>query len=320
MNTGSLGRRTAAAGALVLSAALALSACGGSKKDTGAQGKDVGDIFSAIKQDPALHDQLGPAVKSSGKIIVATDPSYAPNEFFGNDNKTLVGMDLDLGKALGKKLGIDFAFQKASFDGIIPGLQSGQYQAAMSSITDNKEREKTVDFVTYFTAGTALMVKKGNPGGYKPDDLSLCGKKVAVEKGTVQLDEVSATVDAEKGTGSRTKKCKDAGKPGPIGQAFPDQNGANLALSSGRADAVLADSPVIDYAVKQSNGQFETAGATYDTAPYGIALSKQLGTTKDAVLGALKALQTDGTYKKILEKWGIEHGALDTPGLNQAQS
>jgi polar amino acid transport system substrate-binding protein len=162
------------------------------------------------------------------------------------------------------------------------------------------------------------MVKKGNPQGLKPDDLSLCGKKVAVEKGTVQLDELSPTVDEAKGLGARTKKCKDGGKPAPIGQPYPDQNGANLALSSDRADAVLADSPVIDYAAKQSNGQFEVSGATYDTAPYGIAVSKDLGQTKDAVLGALKALQADGSYTKVLQKWGIESGALTTPVINGA--
>ncbi|MWA06397.1 transporter substrate-binding domain-containing protein [Actinomadura sp. LD22] len=323
MITGSLRRRAVAAGALVLTGALALSACGddnGSGGGAAAPTKSVGDIFSGITKDDALNAKLAADVKSAGKITVGTDPSYAPNEFYDTDNKTLIGMDLDLGKALGKKLGVEFAFQKAGFDAIIPGIKSGQYQLGMSSFTDSKEREKTVDFVTYFTAGSALMVKKGNPQGLKPDDLSLCGKKVAVEKGTVQNDEVSSTIDVGKGLGTRTKKCKDAGKPGPVGQPYPDQNGANLALSSGRADAVLADSPVIDYAAKQSGGQFEVSGATYDTAPYGIAVGKQLGTTKDAILGALKALQADGTYNKILDKWGITSGANTSPQINGATS
>ncbi|WP_019633223.1 transporter substrate-binding domain-containing protein [Actinomadura atramentaria] len=319
MLTGSLRRRSLAVGTLVLAGALGLAACGDDDgTTTTAPGKDVGDVFASIQRDAALHDKLDAKIKSAGKVIVATDPSYAPNEFYDTDNKTLIGLDLDLGKALGKKLGIEFAFQKAGFDAIIPGIKGGTYQLGMSSLTDSKEREKTVDFVTYFTAGTALMVKTGNPGGFKPDDLSLCGKKVAVEKGTVQLDEVSP-YDEKAGKGTRTKKCTDAGKPAPVAQPYPDQNGANLALSSGRADAVLADSPVIDYAAKQSNGQFEVSGATYDTAPYGIAVAKELGTTKDAILGAVKALQADGTYKKLLEKWGVEAGALDGPVINGAQ-
>ncbi len=320
--------RAVTIGAVVLSGALALSACtsssNSSSKSTvspsaGAGSSAAGDILGSIQPDAKLTAMLPASVKSAGKVTVATDPSYAPNEFFDTDNTTIIGMDVDLGKAIGKKLGVPFDFTKASFDAIIPGLASGQYQVGMSSFTDNKEREKTVDFVTYFTAGSSLMVKQGNPESLKPDDLSLCGKKVAVEKGTVQLDEVSA-YDAKKGTGTRTKKCTDAGKAAPVAQAYPDQNGANLALSSGRADAVLADSPVIAYAVKQSNGAFEVSGATYDTAPYGIAVAKSLGTTKDAVLAALKELQSDGTYNKILEKWGVQSGALTSPAINGATS
>jgi polar amino acid transport system substrate-binding protein len=318
--------RAVTIGAAVLSGALALSACTSSSDSSGkstvspAGGSSAaGDILGSIQADAKLTAMLPASVKSAGKLTVATDPSYAPNEFYDTDNTTIIGMDVDLGKAIGKKLGVPFDFTKAGFDAIIPGLASGQYQIGMSSFTDNKEREKTVDFVTYFTAGSSLMVKSGNPESLKPDDLSLCGKKVAVEKGTVQLDEVSA-YDAKKGTGTRTKKCTDAGKSAPVAQAYPDQSGANLALSSGRADAVLADSPVIAYAAKQSNGAFEVSGATYDTAPYGIAVAKSLGTTKDAVLATIKELQTDGTYTKILDKWGVQSGALTSPVINGATS
>jgi polar amino acid transport system substrate-binding protein len=318
-----LRRRALGAGITVLAAALAMSACGSSEDGGGgvapAASKNVGDIFSSIQQDPKLNAMLPANVKSAGKFTVAADPSYAPNEFFDTDNKTIIGFDVDLGKALGKKLGVEFAFEKAGFDAIIPGISSGKYNLGMSSFTDNTEREKVVDFVTYYTAGSSLMVKKGNPLGLKPDDLSLCGKKVAVEKGTVQLDELSATVDDAKGLGGRTKKCKDGGKPAPVAQPYPDQAGANLALSTGRADAVLADSPVIDYAAKQSNGQFEVSGSAYDTAPYGIAVAKNLGQTKDAILQALKALQSEGTYSKILEKWGIQDGANTNPVINGAK-
>jgi polar amino acid transport system substrate-binding protein len=319
-------RRLIASSALVLVGALGLSACGDDKKDEGSSVQPSsssssaaasGDLFAGIQADPALKAKLPAAVQSSG-FKVGTDPSYAPNEFIDKDNKTIVGLDIDLGTALGKKLGVPFTFEKASFDAIVPGLTTGKYQLGMSSFTDNKEREKVVDFVTYFTAGSSLLVKVGNPEGLKPDDLSLCGKKVAVEKGTVQLDEVSATVDVAKGLGTRTKKCTDGGKAAPTAQPYPDQSGANLALSSGRADAVLADSPVIAYAAKASNGQFVVSGAAYDTAPYGIAVSKSLGTSKDAILEALKALIADGTYTKVLTKWGVQDGAVTTPVINGA--
>lgn len=320
MRSGPLRHRAAALGVTVLAGALALSGCGSSGSGEPSTPKAGGDVIAGIKKDPKLAAMLPANIKSVGAVTVATDPSYAPMEFFATDNKTIIGLDPDFGHALGKKLGIKFNFQKAGFDAIIPGLSSGKYQIGMSSFTDNKEREKTVDFVTYLSAGVSLMVKKGNPQHLDPADLSLCGKKIAVEKGTVELDELSSKIDVKKGLGTRTKKCQDGGKPAPVAQPYPDQAGANLALSSGRADAVLADSPVIAYAVKQSHGQFQISGATYATAPYGIAIPKNLGKMKDAVLQAVKDLQADGSYRKLVEKWGLDTKAIPNPPvINGAQ-
>src|SRR5581483_5029791 len=108
---------------------------------------------------------------------------------------------------------------------------------------------KTVNFVTYFLAGTSFFTKVS--GGTSVSGLAdLCGKTVAVEKGTTEETDATA----------QSGKCKKAGKPGVTVQTFPDQNGANLALSSGRAQLVMADSPVAAYAVKKANGQFKITG------------------------------------------------------------
>jgi polar amino acid transport system substrate-binding protein len=124
-----------------------------------------------------------------------------------------------------------------------------------------------------------------------------------VEKGTTQQ------ADVEK----QQKKCQVKL------QTFPDQNGANLALSSGRAEVGMADSPVAAYQVKKSNGQFKLSGQPYGTAPYGIAIPKDSGLQKP-VLAAMKALQKDGTYMKILKKWGVQAGAIKNPQINAAVS
>ena len=100
---------------------------------------------------------------------------------------------------------------------------------------------------------------------------------------------------------------------------FPDQNGANLALSSGRADVGMADSPVAAYQVKQSDGAFKLSGDSYGTAPYGIAIPKDSDMT-EPVLAAVKAIMADGTYKKILDKWGVSAGAITDPAINAATS
>ncbi|MGA8927328.1 MAG: ABC transporter substrate-binding protein, partial [Solirubrobacterales bacterium] len=238
----------------------------------------------------------------------AADATYPPDEFIASDGKTVIGMDADLAKAIAELMGLKAAVQNATFDSIIPGLAAGKYDLGMSSFTDTKEREKTVDFVTYLTAGTSVYVKASGGTNFTSLD-QLCGHKAAAEKGTTQQDDIT----------TQDQKCKAEGKPGVTGVILPDQNGVNLALSSGRADAALADSPVAAYIVKQSNGQFKVSGGPFPPEPYGIAIPKNSGLTQP-VLAAVKALIADGTYKKILDYWGLQAGAITNPQVNGAVS
>lgn len=255
----------------------------------------------------SIASNLPAKYKTSG-ITVATDPSYAPNEFLGTNGKTIIGMDVDLANALGQVMGTKVTVVKAGFDAIIPGLASGKYDVGLSSFTDTLAREKVVDFVTYFSAGTSFFTKA--TGGAAVSSLDdLCGKKVAVEKGTTQETDATA----------QTAKCKTAGKAAVTVQSYPDQSGANLALSSGRADLSMADSPVADYQVKLSNGQFKVVGAAYGAAPYGIAIPKSSGLAQP-ILGAVKELISNGTYTKVLTKWGVAAGAITDPKINGATS
>jgi len=238
------------------------------------------------------------AIKSKGTLTVAADASYAPNEFIGPNGHTVVGMDADLSKALAAEMGLKVNVVNQTFDSIIPGLASGKYDMGASSFTDTKEREKTVDFVDYFEAGTSFFTKAS--GGTSVAGLAgLCGKTVSVEKGTTEQTDA----------GTQSGKCKKEGKPTVNVLAFPDQNGANLALSSGRAQISMADSPVAAYQVKKSNGQFKITGQTYGTAPYGLALPKNSGLAP-AVLAALKALMANRSYSQILVHWGVANGAI----------
>jgi len=204
-------------------------------------------------------------------------------------------------------MGVQWNFVEAGFDGIIPGLASGKYDIGMSSFGDTKEREQTVDFVTYAKAGTAIYIKAG--GTQLPDLAAMCGHSVGVEKGTTQLADLTA----------QNTKCKNAGKSEIDIQAFPDQNGANTALAAGRVDAAMADTPVADYAVAQSNGQFALSGSSYGVVPYGIAVPKGTGMTKP-IEAALKKVIANGIYLKILKKWGVQSIAIDNPVINGAVS
>lgn len=265
-------------------------------------------LLVAAAQAASPASQVPASIKSKGTLTVAADATYAPNEFIASNGKTVVGMDADLAQAIGKQLGLKVKVVNATFDSIIPGLAAGKYDLGMSSFTDTKARQKVVDFVTYFSAGTSFYVKaSGGPAIHSLADL--CGRTVAVEKGTTQQDDATA----------QNGKCKKAGKPGVTVSAFPDQNGANLALSSGRAQVGMADSPVAAYQVKQSHGQFKLSGKAYGTAPYGIAIPKGNGMAKP-VLAAVKALIANGQYAKILNKWGIASGAIKHPVINGATS
>ena len=302
-----------AAGLAVLAlVAVLVAGCGGSSKKassttTTAATTTTGGTISTPATDSTVAAQV-PSKFKSKTLVVAADATYAPNEFIGSNGKTVEGMDPDLGKALAAVMGIKVKVVNTSFDGIIPGLAAGKFDVGMSSFTDTKERQKTVDFVTYFQAGTSFYVKA--TGGPTINTLAdLCGHSVGVERGTTQADDATA----------QSGKCKSAGKSGVKVAVYPDQNAANLAISSGRQQVGMADSPVAAYIVKQSNGQFKLTGKSYNTAPYGIAIPKGSGLAKP-FLSALKVLMSDGTYKAILTKWGIADGAITNPKINGAIS
>jgi polar amino acid transport system substrate-binding protein len=289
--------------------AVAVAGCGGSSgssspgSSTATPSKAAGTAASGV--DAALRAKLPAAIRDKGTLTVAADATYPPNEFIGQDGKTVEGMDADLAAALAGAVGLKASVKNATFDSIIPGLAAHKYDLGMSSFTDTKEREKTVDFVTYFSAGTSFYVKA--QGGPTVNALAdLCGKTVAVEKGTTQQ------ADAE----GQSKKCS-GGKVTVL--TYPDQNGANLALSSGRAQVGMADSPVAAYQVKQSGAQFKVVGRPYGNAPYGIAIPKDT-TMAPVIKAALQYLIKNGDYTNILTKWGITSGAIETPVINGATS
>jgi polar amino acid transport system substrate-binding protein len=255
--------------------------------------------------DKAAAALVPAGIKSKGTVIVAADATYAPNEFIGSDGHTVIGMDADLAKAIFPLLGLKVSVVNATFDTIIPGLSSGKFDVGMSSFTDTKAREKVVNFVDYFEAGTSFF--EDASGGPKVTGLSsLCGLTVSVETGTTEQ------TDAD----TQAKKCS---KKLTV-LAFPTQSSANLAISSGRAQVSMADSPVAAYQVKQSNGKFKLVGQSYGVAPYGIAVPKADGTLDKAILGALKDLIANGRYASILKTWGVQSGSDPHPALNGALS
>ena len=158
--------------------------------------------------------------------------------------------------------------------------------------------------VSYFTAGTQWVTAKGNPKKVDPDNA--CGLNVGVQKGTVQIDDLEA----------RNKECEAAGKEPIKAIVEQEQSKVTVSLASGKVDAMLADSPIALYAVKQQPDALEAVGDIYDSAPYGIVVPKDQTELADAIAEALTAIKEDGTYDTVLKNWGNESGAIDDFAVN----
>jgi polar amino acid transport system substrate-binding protein len=289
---------------LAVALALTATACNNNKDDSTVGQSPSGSASSSASggADAALAAKVPDSIKSDGEILVGTDSTYAPSEFLAEDGKTIQGFDVDVFTAVAAKLGLKAKFVTAPFGQIIEGVKSQKYEIGVSSFTINPERKKQVNMVSYFSAGTQWGAKAGS--GLNPDDA--CGKHVAVQKDTVQVDDVTA----------RSKKCTDAGKSKISIDQYASQADATAAVVSGKDDAMLADSPVIAYAVKQTNGQLALAGDIYDSAPYGYVVKKEQADFAQAIADALKAIITDGTYGAALTKWGVDQGAITDPAVN----
>jgi polar amino acid transport system substrate-binding protein len=295
-----------AAVAAVAVTALALTGCGGgsSSSSGGSAGGSSSAPLPSVSADQALAARVPAAIKSDGTITVGSDTTYAPSEFIAEDGSTIVGFDVDLFTLVAQKLGLKAKFQTAPFDSIIAGVGSGKYEAGVSSFTINPDRLAQANMVSYFNAGTQWTTKKGNPKKVDPDNA--CGLKIAVQKATVQVDDITA----------RSEACTTAGKDAITIDQYDAQSDATAAIASGKDDAGLADLPVMVYAVQQTNGQLELLGEPYGDAPYGYVLAKDQTEFAQVVADAVKSLIADGSYEKVLKNWGVQAGAINDPTVN----
>lgn len=283
------------------------AACAGTGTDAVAKNDPAPQATSA--PDSGLQAQLPSDVKASGTIKVASNVEYPPFEYYDTDNSTIIGLDKDLADALGAKLGVKLEFTNMSFDAIIPALAAKRFDMAMSAMTDNEERRKQVDFVDYFVSGGGFLVKTGNPHNVHTLE-DICGLTAAIDKGTTNVD------DADKAS----KACVAAGKKPVKADVYPGTSKIVLALQNGRADIAMLDTSAAAYVAQQNKGQFEVPGTSYEPKPYGIVFPKGSTQLQQAVKAGIEALITDGSYQKILAKWGQDVGAVKSVTVNDGAS
>jgi polar amino acid transport system substrate-binding protein len=260
---------------------------------------------SAIAIDEAAA-ALVPAEFADG-VSVASDIPYAPMEFFDeNDNPT--GFDYDLSQAIAAKLGITFTFNDQDWDGIIPSLQSGTHDVIMSGMNDTLERQEVLDFVDYFKAGFAIVVPKGNPEGINAL-ADLCGKTVAIQTSTAQIDLVNAVNPS---CDSKIQVLE-----------FPTDGDAQNAIRAGKASAGVNDGQVAAYTAQTAgDGEyFEIVApsdppAGFESALTGIGVLKKNSGLTAAIQAAVQSLIEDGTYAELLAKWNLSDFAVTEATIN----
>jgi polar amino acid transport system substrate-binding protein len=274
-----------------VAAALLFAACGDDDDDDG--GDDGGD------GTPPAGDEIdisGVPELEDGVLTVGSEIAYAPFEFFEEGTENADGVDIDLAEAIAEKLGVDVEFQNTAFDGIIPSLQSEDFDVIMSAMTITDERSEQIDFVPYITVGTGIVVPAGNPDGIAGLE-DLCGMSVAVQVATIQIDILEA----------QNAECDE-----PITINVFDTNPLAVEdLRTGGSDANFSDYPVAAEDAEISEGALEVVDTQIEPEPYGIGVRKESTELKAVIEEALAAIQADGTYASILEEWNLPDIALD---------
>lgn len=290
------------AGTALVASSLLLTTLAGCGSSSLTSTSTAAPASASATVNATLAAKLPASIKSSGIIQIGTDATYAPNEYLNGTE--VVGFDVDLFNAVAADLGVKTQWSPANFDSILLGVKAGKYDVGVSSFTINADREKQVTFVQYANVGEQWATLAGNPKNV--DSKNPCGLTIAVQTKTVEDDELTAD-----NTGSGICAAK------PINILHYDgQDAVNNALVGGKADAMLADYPITQYAIKMTGGKLAPLGDQYGQAPYGYAVTKENQAFAEAMAGALADLKKSGQYDAILAKYGITAAGVSSFAIN----
>ena len=266
-----------------------------------------------VSASPELAQSVPANVRKAGYIIIGTNPNTPPTTYLAEDNKTLEGREIDIMSAVAHRLGLTPRWRKTGgFDNIIPGLATGRYDAAISNINGSAERNKHVDFVSYYNSSRIAMISRIVPGQKSPAQITdlneLCGKTIGAGAGTGNL----LTLETQ------SAKCTANGKPAIEIPIFPNRPAGVQAVATGRVPYFLGPYDGVSYMVRVSKDTLNLSGVfTLPIRHTSIALQKN-STLTQPVKAAVNSLIADGTYQKILDKWGLGYGAV-TESLANAE-
>ncbi|MEV7382178.1 ABC transporter substrate-binding protein [Streptomyces lydicus] len=297
------------AAALLATTALALTACGSGDPSDGTGPAaatariPTTDVVSGVTKDPAAAKLLPAGVRARGSLSLASSVGSPPSATYLPDGRTLAGQDIDFADAVGKVLGVRIKREVAGFEAILPALGSGKYDLGTGNFGVTDERRRTIDFVTYVNDGQGFAARKDSPLRKVTSLRQLCGLTVATGAGTT----FETTLE------ENAHLCKEAGKQPYDVKTYAEQGALWISLQQGRSDVVMSTVNGLRYAVKQQPGlRFLNEFKRLDV---GFAFKK--GTPlAPAVRAAVNRLKKDGTYDRILKKWGTGPSAIATSRIS----
>jgi polar amino acid transport system substrate-binding protein len=263
-------------------------------------------ISALIALAPVNAAELPEPIRQAGVLRLTVNSTYAPMEYRDPATNELVGLDIDLAGEIAKRLGVKITWSETPFAELIPSLQTRRADFIISGISDRSSRRETADFVDYLTTGPQFFVLAENAARATTD---LCGKKVGTTRST------SFPIDIEKWS---KQNCEAAGLAAV--QYVPGENSIDVRnqLKQGRIDAAVQGSETLPYALAQETGKYRIVGEPFAKGYQGIMFRKDDAALREAITEQLTAMIADGSYKAILDKYGLGGNAVARPVMNAA--
>jgi polar amino acid transport system substrate-binding protein len=266
----------------------------------------LASVFVCTAAASAIAVELPPDIAKQGSIRIAVVPNYPPMEFRDPATNTLTGFDVELGEALGRKLGVKVAWQETSFDQMMPAIATGRVDAILSGMTDLASRQDTATFVDYLRSGPRFFAQQSRAAEFK-DAMALCGKTVGASRRTSFPKHVADWSDAHCGG----EPIKFVGTEGSAD--------ARTQLKQGRLDAAVQGGETLPYVMDLEPGAYVPIGDVFAVQFTGLALGVKEKALQQAVAEALDALIADGSYRALLAKWKLTDYGVERATINAGQ-
>lgn len=257
------------------------------------------DTTPAIESDSVIVEAralLPDDIRERGVLTVGTDPQLAPLTYIAEDAE-ITGFDIQLMDLIAERLGVEADIEVVPFTDLLDAATQGEIDVVASAMFDTPQRRTRVDFVDYLVGGSQWLSSNGND----IDRENACGRVVAVIEGSTQATEEMPR---------RSQECRDRGAPPVLSLDVAGSSAGAEAVLRDQADAFVTDAPVAEFVVGRSKDRLALVDSTYDESIYGLAVAPDRSGLKEAIDIALRSLIDDGSYQRLLGKWGVNNSSI----------